>query len=464
METLRRDLLELGKEAYENNLLPRINTPATRAQLGRTYLHYAQILDKLSDARNAEAHFQKALAIFETLNRSLPGRAGYLVEEGRVLYELGRWHQVNSPRSAAIPPLVPAVSLLESAARLQPGDATTRYELARTRGLLGRAYSAPPADPLAVETLRRSVAELDALASEHPGVIEYREGLSGSLAYLSYAYWGASEFEQGRATTERLCEICEALAAGSPGNPEYQRWLGEAYEQKANVLYRRSPLPDVIRLHQQAMRVFETLSSAHPDVVLYKREIADVAIMLAECHNAAKQPSLGRQFADQALSLLERLTHDYPDVPEFRNLQAVAHLRHAAALARLREYAKAEQELDQTVRDITSPGWKYVFAYEAFLACYAGCGYAVTAESVLSDTSLPPSVRADRAAAYQRRAVAQLRRGFEAGYPATLGQFEEWKKDEDVRVLGTDREFRELVSQMEAKLRAAPRSEREGKQ
>jgi serine/threonine-protein kinase len=463
METLRRDLLELGKEAYEQNLVPRINTPAARTQLGRTYLRYAQILDKLGDARNAEAHFQKALGIFETLNRSLPGDAEYLVDEGRVLCELGRWHQNHSPLSAAIPPLERAVSLLESAARLRPGDATTRYELARTLGLLGRAYSAPPANPLAVETLRRSVADLDALTSEHPEVIEYREGLSRSLTPLAYAYWAVSEFDQGRATAERLCEICEALAAGSPGNPEYQRWLGEAYEGKANLLRRRSPMADEIRLHQKAMRVFETLSSAHPDVAIYKRAVADVAIMLAECHNASKQPSLGRQFADQALSLLERLTHDHPDVPAFRNLKEVAHLRHATSLARLGEHAKAEQEVDQTVRDITSPGWKYVFAYEQFLACYAGCSYAVTAESVLSDASLPPSERADRAAAIQRRAVAQLRRGFEAGYPATLAQFEEWKKDDDIRVLGTDREFRELVSQMEAKLRSAPRSGQEGK-
>ena len=81
METLRRDLLELGKEAYERNLVPRINTPATRAELGRTYLRYALILEQLGDAKHALAQFQKALSVFETLNRTVPRRAEYLVDE-----------------------------------------------------------------------------------------------------------------------------------------------------------------------------------------------------------------------------------------------------------------------------------------------------------------------------------------------------------------------------------------------
>jgi tetratricopeptide (TPR) repeat protein len=461
METLRRDLLELGKEAYERNLVPRLDTPDARAELGRTYLRYAQILEQLGDAKNAPVHFQKALSVFEALDRSVPRHAEYLVDEARVLRELGRWHQSNSPPGAAIPPLERAVSLLEGADRLWPGEAKIRYELARARGVLGRVYSSVRVDAHTLETLKRSVADLDALTSEHPGVIEYREGLARSLMYLGETYGWSGEFDQARATIERLCGICEALAAGSPGNPEYQKWLGEAYESKAGVLNGKSPMADVIRVHGQAMAVFETLSSAHPDVVDYKRGIVDVAIALAQCHNAVKQPSLVRQLADRALTLLERLAQDHPDMPAFRNQQALAHLLHAVALARLREYAKAEQELDQTVRDITSPGWKYVLGYEPALAYYAAGSYASTAESVLSDAALPPSERADRAAAYQRRAVAQLRRSFQAGYPATVADLEEWKKDQDIRVLGTNEEFRELVSQIEAKLRAAPRPNRD---
>ena len=86
----------------------------------------------------------------------------------------------------------------------------------------------------------------------------------------------------------------------------------------------------------------------------------------------------------------------------------------------------------------------------------------MTAESVLSDAALPPSERAvsrRRVPAPSRRG---LRRSFQAGYPATLAEIEEWK-DEDIRVLDTNPEFRELVSQIEAKLRAAPRPDQEGK-
>jgi hypothetical protein len=282
--------------------------------------------------------------------------------------------------------------------------------------------------------------------------------------YLGDAYRYSGELKQAGAAIERLGQVCEALAAGSPGNPEYQLWLGQAYESKAYLLGERgSQWADVIPVHRQALRIFETLASAHPDVPDYKRQIVDVALALAVCHHVLKQTSLMRQFADQALTRLDRLTQDYPDVPLYRNKQAQARVFHAIALARLREYAKAEQELDQTVRDITSPGWKYVLGYEAVLAFSAASGYSVTAESVRSDASLPPSERAVRAAAYQRRAIAQLRRSFQAGYPATLAQLEEWGKDDDVRVLGTNPEFRELVSQIEAKLRAAPRSDQEGK-
>ena len=113
----------------QRNLVPRLNTPAARAELGRTYLHYAQILDQLGDAKQVPEQFQKALSVFETLNRSAPRRAEYLVDEARVLCELGRWHQSNSPSGTAIPLLERAVPLLESAARLQPGDARIRFEL-----------------------------------------------------------------------------------------------------------------------------------------------------------------------------------------------------------------------------------------------------------------------------------------------------------------------------------------------
>jgi tetratricopeptide (TPR) repeat protein len=458
METLRRDLLELGKEAYERNLVPRINTPATRAQLGRTYLRYAQILDHLGDTKHALAHFQKALSVFEPLNRSVPPHAEYLGDEARVLCELGRWHQSNSPPGTAIPVLERAVSLLESAARRQPGDAKIRYELALARGVLGRVYSSIQFNPLALETLRRSIADLDALESEHPGVIENRDGLARSLMYIGDAYRYSGDLEQAGAALERLGRVCEALIAGSPGNPEYQSRLGQAYMSRAALLSeRKRPMADVIPEYRKAMGIFETLASAHPDVPDYKNQIVSVALALALCHHVLNQPSLMRQFADQALSQLDRLTQEYPDMSLYRNEQAQARIFHALALARLREYAKAEQELDQTVRDITSPGWKYVLGYKAILAHCAASGYAVTAESVLSDASLPPSERAVRAAACQRQAIAQLRRSFEAGYPATLAEFEEWKKDEDIRVLGTNREFQELVSEIDAKLRRAPR-------
>jgi hypothetical protein len=216
-------------------------------------------------------------------------------------------------------------------------------------------------------------------------------------------------------------------------------------------------------VHRQALRIFETLASAHPDVPDYQKQVADVALRLAVCHHILKQPPLMRQFTEEALSRLDRLIQAHPDVPPYRNQQAQARIIHAAALARLREYGQAEQELDQTVRDITSPGWKVAPEYEAPpLAYSAACSYALAAESMLSDAALPPSERAERAAACKRRAVAQLRGCFQAGYPATLAQFEDWN-DEDIRVLGTDPEFRELVSQIQAKLRSAPRSDQEGK-
>jgi serine/threonine protein kinase len=459
METLRRDLLELGKEAYERNLVPRINTPATRAELGRAYLRYAQILDQLGDAEHALEHYQKALSVFETLNRSVPRRAEYLGDEARVLRELGRWHHSNSPAVPAIPLLERAVSLLESADRLQPADAKIRYELALARGVLGRLYSSVQFNPLALETLRRSMADLDALASEHPGVVQYQDGLALSLMYLGDAYWISGDLKQAGAANERLARVCAALADGSPGNPEYQSWRAQAYESKARLLSVGTiPTADVIPLHGQALEIFETLASAHPDVPDYKRQIVDVALALAVCHHVLKHPDAMRQSADQALLQLDRLTHDYPDMPLYRNKQAQARILHAAALAWLREYAKAEQELDQTVRDFTSPGWKYVLGYETTLPYFAASGYSVTAESALADASLPPSERTVRAAAYQRQAIAQLRRCFQAGSPATLAEFEEWNEDDDVRALATNPEFQKLVIEIKAKLGTAPRS------
>ena len=266
METLRRDLLELGKEAYERNLVPRINTPAARAELGRTYLRTPRSSTSSATPSNAPEHFQKALSVFETLNRSVPRRAGYLVDEARVLCELGRWHQSNSPSGTAIPLLERAVPLLEGAARLQPGDARIRFELARARGVLGRVYSsvqvqrAHARDP---ETLGRRSGRAGVGAS-------WGHRISGgavraaSCTSATPIGW-SGEFDQARATIDRLCEICEAMAAGSPGNPEYQLWLGQAYESKAAVLMSgKSPMADVIPVHRQAMRIFETLASGAP--------------------------------------------------------------------------------------------------------------------------------------------------------------------------------------------------------
>ena len=48
------------------------------------------------------------------------------------------------------------------------------------------------------------------------------------------------------------------------------------------------------------------------------------------CHHILKQPPLMRQFADQALSRLDRLTREYSNVPLYRNQQARTRITHAA--------------------------------------------------------------------------------------------------------------------------------------
>jgi tetratricopeptide (TPR) repeat protein len=239
----------------------------------------------------------------------------------------------------------------------------------------------------AIEARDRQVDLLSGLLEEEANSQELRRQLADAHCYRGHAFRDVRKLSEGRAAYDQAINLLEQLLRESPGDPKLQVMLSNTLLNKTTVLSFSTGAAGVERLYQRtleldeaalatepqnalfqeeralalhdqglfflavgranealaklraALEVRKALHGSRPRARAYDRYLAGNYAALGQGQSAAGKTKEAEQSFAEALSLLEKGTNDFPEVPYFRiawvdTLSHYAHLLVITALVR----------------------------------------------------------------------------------------------------------------------------------
>ncbi|MEX2316551.1 MAG: tetratricopeptide repeat protein, partial [Pirellulales bacterium] len=203
-----------------------------------------------------------------------------------------------------------AIVLLDELHRHSPSHAPYRYELAVAlfqAGWLSRQYQLPAIDLF------------EGLVQEFPDDVSYREGLADSLrswteGKLSNTIGQWVDAEQLRPRIEQTFAI-----ARSPG--VYKRHLGHAYDNAAGLAVGEGRLSEAETARQEAIHTYKLAVAERPTEGLTRQHLIISCGQLAHFLEQRGDDDEAERWYREAIVLGEALTHDFPHMRNFRQVE-----------------------------------------------------------------------------------------------------------------------------------------------
>jgi tetratricopeptide (TPR) repeat protein len=400
------------------------SAPAAAAEdrdaLARTCSSWGELHRTLGRLEQAEALLRRAVALREGLLAERPGPAirGQLAHSWINLGAVLRARRQPDPAEDAYRN---ALKVLDAAGPASGPPAPVSDQRARAQALNNLAIvlreQGHPAD--AETAHRESVAIKEKVAATYPSVPLYRQELARSLNNLGIIRSDLGRLEQAQEAYEKAIAAYERLATDFPGVPGYAIELAGTYSNMGRLVADRGQLEASLPWLAKAIQTVEPAYRRDPRIVKVRETLC-----VAHWTRATTLAGLGRFEPaladwDRAIDLDDGRYH-----AALRLERASARLNRkdpAGAAADARAVAESAQA---TAKDL----------YQA-----AAC-WALAARLVAGDAA-----QADR---YAAQAVGALRRAAAKGYPNPV----RWKDDPDLRDLQSRDDFRQLLSELAAKV------------
>jgi tetratricopeptide (TPR) repeat protein len=489
--------------------------PDNRRELAGGHNNLGALLRELGKRPQAEAAYRKALALLEKLAADSPGVAKYRRELagshnnlGNLLRELGRrpeaeeaYRQALALRTklAADSPDVPqhrrdlaasfkslgallrelgrrpeaevayrkALALLEKLAADYPGVAEYRQELASIHNNLGNLLRGLGRRPDAEEAHRKALALRTRLAADFPNSLQYRQDLASSHNNLGNLLRGLGERSEAEAAFRQALALQEKLAADSPA-PRFRRDLAGSLVNLGLLLGDLDRPREAEAAHRKALALLEKLAADYRDVPEYRARLAAGQVNLGHLLYKHGKATEALASYDRAITLLKPLAEAAPRRAVERQFLRNAHRGRAVALVGLERPSDALADWDRAV-DLSSAEEKaMVRADRAYCLVLAGQVERAVAEAAdLAKSAVGDGRRLYQLACvyalaaggqdeknrevYVQNALQLLRRAVAGGFKDA----EQLKKSADLKLLRDRAEFREVLAEVEERLKKA---------
>ncbi len=283
-----------------------------------------QLLGRLEAADDA---YRRATERFTHLYQTGDEPARYAAGLAGVYNERSRLAQDRGNLQSAVQETRRALELLTEDGKAVSDEATIRFELARSYQQLGfldllRRFG-PDRGPddnekdtdFGAKRTEQALALLKQLAAEDPDNGEYRLLMARCYGHL----WGASRLaghaEPQKAYAEAAMRILEELVDDFPSNPQYQAELAvtSAILSDASQGDRdKGDLESALQRMERGVTLAEKLSQAYPDVPNYRMALTMCRLGLAGRLWEAERYDEATAQAIQAVELGRTLRQDFP--------------------------------------------------------------------------------------------------------------------------------------------------------
>jgi len=392
MEQVRRDLLEQALHFYEGFLQQEKDNPLVRWQTARAFKKVGDIRGWLGRLPAAEAAYRSALELLASLDpngedsarsrrqgeadpAAVPSWAALQQDRaatwnglGNLLTDRGRWQEAEAAYGEA--------GRLQERLAGSSDLPSYRQELAticHNRGLVLQALGRlDQAEPL----LRRALALQERLIQELPGkdqpgeaarAVALRQDLARSLGSLGQLHQERKQTSEAERCLKRSLALNRELA-GAAGQAGPGQRLAQALAQQRLALFLQPTNPEQAEAEfRQAIELTERLTVDFPTVPDFRQHLAASINNLGITLLARGQRAEAGQALQRSLDLKEKLCRDFPGKPEYRRDLASSHTNHGVLLQTQNQlpesaaaYARAVVLLEKLVEDFAAvPDYQY---------------------------------------------------------------------------------------------------------
>jgi tetratricopeptide (TPR) repeat protein len=274
----------------------------------RSSLEEAKVAHDKGDRKNALRSYWKAQEEFEDLHKHYPDRADYVLGLARAHLDEGSlWLDCRNTKEAE-EDFTTAVELLtkEIAPRAAGDDVSLAladaYHLRGTLQVFLRQWR--PALGLYEEALKIR----EGLFWKNKNDRAFRRDLARSLSSIGDAQLQLGRQGQAYSSYDEAEKVRRQLVAEEGGDSEARLQLARSIANKGKYYLWRGDLAGSVKNYTEALHAYEALTSAQPDFVLYRSELADNYLWLAELHLDRNEPDEARGMIEKAATTFEELS------------------------------------------------------------------------------------------------------------------------------------------------------------
>jgi serine/threonine-protein kinase len=407
LQPLRRDLLQSALTFYQDFLKEHGNDPALRAELAAAQLRLGRINLELGLRTEAKQALEAAAAGFESALESDPQ---------------------NADLKAGL------------------ADALHARAVQDRPSFLG---SFPPRDSQEMlDGVRRAARIREELHRSQPAVARYQKDLAQSYVVLS-ALDGQKRPDEGARLLQQAIDLLSEVAQNDPDDPENLHALSQAFLGLGVLLLRPGHMGEAQANLKRAADYAQVAYAMRPQAVEYGRNLTFVYLVTGSCSCGLGKLDLGLAQLQKAVDFSGQLVRDNPSVPGLHAL----HCGVLASVAKLQEFMGKREEAarSRTLLEEAFEQLPRATADDLYLEAGARAGFARIIEQMGASLGWTEEDRREQQRQTER-ALAALRKAVDLGYK----NGEQLRTDEDLAILRPLPEFRQVVSEVEARGAAAP--------
>jgi serine/threonine-protein kinase len=354
LQPLRKELLHLALNYYQDFVTEHQDDPELRKDLGAAYLRLGLIVAEVESAEKALALDERGVGLLEDLAGADAGDVGLtrLLANGHT--QLGS-HLMRGGRDAeALTHLERAVALHGQLLRADAGDQAAAYDLARALNTLGALHASRLRSADGLKAYQEAAALLERLnqQAESP---ERLRALSQTYTNIGTVYiHNVGPSAKAIPVLQSALGIQDRLAKQGVADPENQRILSLIHYNLGLALGNNGREEEAGRHFDEAIAVGEKLARENPTVAGYQATLAESYRVAGRFHRRHRRSKEALRALQSAVTITDKLAREHKGDTDYQQALGLA----LNSLGILYTETGAPAEAEQTFRralDVMAP-------------------------------------------------------------------------------------------------------------
>jgi serine/threonine protein kinase/tetratricopeptide (TPR) repeat protein len=320
LDNVRRRLLEKALRFFQGFLQERGGEGKLPFETALAYHRIADIRRLLGEHQQAEQAYERAVDLFERLRTEMPEKRAYRQELGRLHYDHARLLSELGRRQDAEAANEQARRLQEQLIQEDPDHADYQYDLANTDNQRGVFLDNSGRPEEAESRFREGADRMEKLLARFPTRAEYYDGVVKCYTNLADLLGKIGKTDPADAAYRRAAAVIdEALTRKAMSSRDFLVMKLTASIGYGYFLERQRRLVDAEKTMRDSVALAEKLTDEFPGIPEYRRYLRMANTNLGAFLHKSGRLDDAEKFTQKALATAEKLAADFPTVPDYQN-------------------------------------------------------------------------------------------------------------------------------------------------